>query len=158
MKPQRSEAMAVNIDPQKWNFHPSMCSIALTHKEHPMTPEEVIRLAAVDVRERPEDELVIDLGQFALESMAQGPVTLDEVVKAFVAERDRAVAAEERIRQLEQERDEAAEIIRQAKSLMSELYNWIEWWPNGPETWDATEAAIDAFLAKHPQPAKEQVE
>jgi hypothetical protein len=66
--------------------------------------------------------------------------------------------ADARIRQLEQERDEAAEIIRQAKSLMSELYNWIEWWPNGPETWDATEAAIDAFLAKHPQPAKEQVE
>jgi hypothetical protein len=88
MKPQRSEAMAVNIDPQKWNFHPSMCSIALTHKEHPMTPEEVIRLAAVDVRERPEDE-------------PTAPAVLgDEILKLLV-----------RIRQLEQERDEAVDMI-----------------------------------------------
>jgi hypothetical protein len=96
-----------------------------------MTPEETIRLAAVDVRERPEDEAV-DLGQFALESMMKDPLTMDEICTAFIAERERAVSAEDRIRQLEQERDEAREMVLR---LANDAYS---------------------FIAKHPQPAKEQ--
>jgi hypothetical protein len=83
-----------------------------------MTPEETIRLAAVDVRERPEDDAD----------------AIDDALANF----DPLLA---RIAELERERDEAVAWVHTITS--AGLYDGD---------------ALDAFLAKHPQPAKEQVE
>jgi hypothetical protein len=111
-------------------------------QEHPMTPEEVIRLAAVDVRERPEDE-------------PTAPAVLgDEILKLLV-----------RIRQLEQERDEARdmlndwhELAKDAKPDCGGIGDGYIIAPMKEIEFRLLREATSAFLAKHPQPAKEQVE
>jgi hypothetical protein len=78
-----------------------------------MTPEETIRLAAVDVRERPEEDDALADALASIQRDELRITILQESVSILMFDLDNARA---RIRQL------------------------------------------DAFLAKHPQPAKEQVE
>jgi hypothetical protein len=109
-----------------------------------MTPEETIRLAAVDVRERPEEDTIcthccaarVEGKDFCM-SCGQPfdlPVSSDTLCRCIIQRNAR-------ISQLEQERDEAVAWVHTITS--AGLYDGD---------------ALDAFLAKHPQPAKEQVE
>jgi hypothetical protein len=86
-------------------------------QEHPMTPEEVIRLAAVDVRERPEEEAMAD----ALSSIQRDELRIKELesrlAQASAVGMKLIESADARIRQLEQERDEAVGLLREWEGL-----------------------------------------
>jgi hypothetical protein len=92
-----------------------------------MTPEETIRLAAVDVRERPEDDAD----------------AIDDALANF----DPLLA---RIAELERERDEAVGLLRQWQALTYEDdYGNTGIYPDLEV--EILDHATIAFLAKHPQ-------
>jgi hypothetical protein len=147
-----------------------------------MTPEETIRLAAVDVRERPEDEVVTAhetgpgnppyawTGKGFLASEEEGDQTLSFDAETYAMLLD--AVRNDRIRQLEQERDEAVAAWRKESDWGFHAEGLLRQWAEldwlvdtkestyvapEDETWEVLRETR-AFLAKHPQPAKEQVE
>jgi hypothetical protein len=134
-----------------------------------MSDEPPVRLAAVDVRERPEDEDVPECYVLCTdEHLRQTKIRVDarmylELLHAVRDDRMKVLNA--LCRQLEQERDEARdmlndwhELAKDAKPDCGGIGDGYLIAPMKEIEFRLLREATSAFLAKHPQPAKEQVE
>jgi hypothetical protein len=126
-----------------------------------MSDEPPIRLAAVDVRERPDEDICPICNQ-PLKLVMDG-TDIGFCLECYNNASGKSDDA--RIRQLEQERDEARdmlndwhELAKDAKPDCGGIGDGYLIAPMKEIEFRLLREATSAFLAKHPQPAKEQVE